>query len=87
VTYPRVASEIGDAAREALTRIAAAAHPPATLEGGRGCLRALRAEGLQKQMKEITRKIETAGGGEFAELSLRKLDLKRQIEALGGVSV
>jgi len=87
VTYPRVASEIGDAAREALTRIAAASHPPATLEGGRGCLRALRAERLQKQMKEITRRIETAGGGEFAELSLRKLDLKRQIEALGGVSV
>jgi len=87
VTYPRVAGEIGDAAREALTRIAAATHPPATLEGGRGCLRALRADRLQKEMKEITRRINTAGGGEFAELSLRKLDLKRQIEALGGVSV
>jgi DNA primase len=87
VTYPRVAAEVGDAAREALTRIAAATHPQTTLEGGRGCLRTLRAERLQKQMKEITRSIETAGGGDFAELSLRKLALKRQIEALGGVSV
>lgn len=87
VTYPRVASEIGDAAREALTSIAAATHPPATVDGGRGCLRALRAERLRQETKELTKRIMKASGEEYSALALRKLALQKQIEALGGVSV
>ena len=87
VTYPRVASEVGDAAREALQSIAAAAHPPATVEGGRGCLRTLRAERLRQETKELTKRIIKASGEEYSALALRKLALQKQIEALGGVSV
>jgi len=87
VTYPRVASEIGDAAREALTSIAATTPPPATVDGGRGCLRALRAERLRQETKELTKRIMKASGEEYSALALRKLALQKQIEALGGVSV
>jgi DNA primase len=85
VTYPRVGADITDAAREILTRIAAATHPPATLDEGRGCLNGLRAERLLKQMGEIQKRLE--GGGQAADIDdllRRKVTLKRQIEALRG---
>jgi hypothetical protein len=87
VTYPRVGADVSDAAREILTRIAAAAYPPATLDEGRGCLNGLRAERLQRQMGEIQKRLE--GGGQAAEIDdllRRKVTLKRQIEALRGAS-
>ncbi|HEU4400911.1 MAG TPA: DNA primase [Candidatus Polarisedimenticolia bacterium] len=87
VTYPRVGADISDAARELLTRIAATPHPPATLEEGRGCLRALRAERFQRQMGDIQKRLER--GGEAAvvdELLRNKVTLKRRIEALRDAS-
>ncbi|PYS95492.1 MAG: DNA primase [Acidobacteria bacterium] len=83
VTYPRVGSEISDDARDLLTRIAALPHPPATLEEGRGCLKALRATRFQRQMGEIQKRLEAGGGpAETDELLRRKVHLKRKIEAL-----
>ena len=87
VTYPRVGAEISDPARDILTRIAAAPHPPATLEEGRGCLLGLRAERLQRQMGEIQKRLE--GGGQAAEIDdllRRKVMLKRRMEALKDAS-
>jgi len=87
VTYPRVGAEISDPARDILTRIAAAPHPPATLEEGRGCLLGLRAERLQRQMGEIQKRLE--GGGQAAEIDdllRRKVILKRRMEALKDAS-
>jgi len=87
VTYPRVGQEIGDEAREVLTRIAALPHPPATLEAGRGCLSTLRATIFTRQMTDIQKRLEQSGSAaEINELLRRKLALKRQIEALRGVS-
>ncbi|HEX9426453.1 MAG TPA: DNA primase [Candidatus Polarisedimenticolia bacterium] len=87
VTYPRIGADVSDPARDLLTRIAAASHPPASLEEGRGCLKGLRASRLQRQMGEIQKRLE--GGGEAAlidELLRRKVMLKRRIEALRDAS-
>ena len=88
VSYSRVGREIGDGARDLLTWIAALPHPPVTAATGQGCLKTLRAEGLERQMADITRRIERLSDAEseYAELSHRKLALKRRIEALRGVS-
>lgn len=87
ITYPRVGQEIGDEAREVLTRIAASPHPPATLEAGRGCLDTLRAARFTRQMTDIQKRLEQSGSAaEVNDLLRRKLALKRQIEALRGVS-
>ena len=86
VTYPVVANEISAEARDALTRIAALPHPPASIEAGRGCLKTLRADALRREMQEIQRRLEGSSGADMDELSRRKLTLKRQIEALGGIS-
>jgi DNA primase len=87
VTYPRVGAEVSDGARDILTRIAASPQPPATLEEGRGCLRALRAERLQRQMGEIQKRLESGGGAaEVDDLLRRKVALKRRIEALRSAS-
>ena len=83
VTYPRVASMIGDDARDIITRVAALPHPPATLEEGRACLMALRAARLQRQMGDIQKRLESAGKAEETDDLLRlKIELKRRIEAL-----
>ena len=87
VTYPRVGAEISDSAREILTRIAAMPHPPATLEEGRGCLKGLRAEKLQRQMVAIQKRLEGGGGAaDIDELLRQKVTLKRRIEALRDAS-
>jgi DNA primase len=87
VTYPRVGQEIGEEARETLTRIAATPYPPATIEAGRGCLNTLRAATFTRQMTDIQKRLEQSGSAtEINELLRRKLALKRQIEALRGVS-
>lgn len=88
VTYPRVGAEISDPARDILTRIAALPHPPATLEEGRGCLKGLRAEKLQRQMGEIQKWLEGSGGAvDVDDLLRQKVTLKRRIEALRDASV
>ncbi len=87
VSYPRIGAEVSDSAREILTRIAAAPHPPATVEEGRGALHGLRAERLLRQMGEIQKRLESGGQtGEIDDLLRRKVDLKRRIEALRGAS-
>jgi DNA primase len=86
VTYPRIGTEIGDEARETLTRIAALALPRPTLEAGRGCLNTLRAARFTRQMSDIQKQLEHCGASEQDELMRRKLGLKKQIEALRGVS-
>ncbi len=84
VTYPALGEEIGDAARDILTRIAATPHPPATPEEGRACLMALRAAGLQRQMGDIQRRLESEhDAGEIDQLLRRKVQLKRSMETLG----
>ncbi|OLD63052.1 MAG: DNA primase, partial [Acidobacteria bacterium 13_1_40CM_2_68_5] len=83
VTYPRVAALVSDDARDIITRVAALPHPPATLEEGRGCLMALRAARLERQMGDIQKRLETGGKAmEIDELLRRKVELKRRIEAL-----
>ena len=86
VTYPRIGTEIGDEARETLTRIAALALPRPTLEAGRGCLNTLRAARFTRQMSDIQKQLEHCGASEQDDLMRRKLGLKKQIEALRGVS-
>jgi DNA primase len=87
VTYPRVAAEISDDARDLLTRIAALPHPPANLEEGRGCLKALRAARFQRQMSDIQKRLESGGGAaDTDDLLRRKVALKRRIEALRDAS-
>jgi hypothetical protein len=86
VTYPRIGTEIGDEARETLTRIAALALPRPSLEAGRGCLNTLRAARFTRQMSDIQKQLEHCGASEQDELMRRKLGLKKQIEALRGVS-
>ncbi len=87
VTYPRVAAEISDDARDLLTRIAALPHPPASLEEGRGCLKALRAARFQRQMSDIQKRLESGGGAaDTDDLLRRKVALKRRIEALRDAS-
>ena len=83
VTYPRVASLVSDDARDIITRVAALPHPPATPEEGRGCLMALRAARLQRQMGDIQKRLESEGKVEETDdLLRRKVELKRRIEAL-----
>ncbi len=83
VTYPRVVAHLSDDARDIMTRIAASPHPPATLEEGRGCLMALRAARLQRQMGTIQKRLEAGGdSAETDDLLRRKVSLKRKIEAL-----
>jgi DNA primase len=83
VTYPRVAALVGDAARGVLTRIAAESRPVATAGEARGCLFALRAAQIQRQMTQIQKRLETRGGGmEVDDLLRRKVELKRKMEAL-----
>jgi len=83
VTYPRVAALVSDDARDIITRVAALPHPPATLEEGRGCVMALRAARLERQMGDIQKRLETGGKAmEIDELLRRKVELKRRIEAL-----
>jgi len=83
VTYPRLAARLGDEAAGLLTRVAALSHPPATIEDGRGCLTALRASRLERQMSAVQKRLEAGGvAAEIDELLRRKVDLKRQIEAL-----
>ena len=83
VTYPRVGDEVSGDARDTLTRIAAKSYPPAALEGGRACLMALRAVRLERQMREIQKRLEAGGPAEeIDELLRRKTVLKRRIEAL-----
>jgi DNA primase len=84
VTYPVLGAEIGDPARDILTRIAATPHPPATPEEGRACLMALRTTRLQRLMRDIQRQLESEGdGAEVDRLLRRKIQLKRSIETLG----
>ena len=86
VTYPVLGAEIGDPARDILTRIAATPHPPATPEEGRACLMALRTTRLQRLMRDIQRQLESEGdGAEVDRLLRRKIQLKRSIETLGDV--
>jgi DNA primase len=85
-TYPRIGAEVGDEARETLTRIAAMAHPRVTLEAGRGCLNSMRAARIARQMSDIQKRLESCGTAEQDDLLRRKLVLKTQIEALRGVS-
>jgi hypothetical protein len=83
VTYPRVADRVSEGARDIMTRIAALAHPPASLEEARGCLRALRAQQLQRQMGEIQKRLESGSdAADTDELLRRKVALKKEIEAL-----
>ena len=83
VTYPRVASMVSDDSRDIITRVAALPHPPATVDEGRGCLLALRAARLQRQMGDVQKRLETAGKAEETDDLLRlKVELKRRIEAL-----
>ncbi|MBI1950218.1 MAG: DNA primase [Acidobacteria bacterium] len=83
VTYPRVASLVSDQARDIITRAAALPHPPATLEEGRGCLMALRAARLERQMGDIQKRLESGGkAADVDDLLRRKVELKRRIEAL-----
>ncbi len=83
VTYPRVSELVSDDARDILTRVAAWAYPPATLEEGRGCLLSLRVTRFEKQMGVIQKRLESAGAGDAIDDLLRlKVQLKRQIEAL-----
>jgi DNA primase len=83
VTYPRVASLVSDQAREIITRAAALPHPPATLDEGRGCVMALRAARLERQMGDIQKRLESGGkAAEVDDLLRRKVELKRRIEAL-----
>jgi DNA primase len=83
VTYPRVGAAISEGGRDTLTRIAAMSIPPPTLDDGRGCLRALRASGFERQMREIQKRLESDGGvAEIDELLRRKVMLKKRIEAL-----
>jgi len=86
VTYPRVGSEIGDDAKDVLTWIAAIPHPPMTEDAGRGCLNTLRAARITRQMTDIQRSLESCSPAEMDDLLRRKLALKKQIEALHGVS-
>jgi DNA primase len=86
VTYPGVAAEVSDDARDTLTRIAATPHPPATLDEGRACLMGLRAARLQRQMGEIQKRLQTASAAEVDDLLRRKVTLKRRIEALKDAS-
>jgi hypothetical protein len=83
VTYARVGAEISDEARDVFIRIAAKSHPAATLEEGRGCLVALRATRLEREMGDIQKRLESGGAAEEVdELLRRKTTLKRRIEAL-----
>ncbi len=83
VTYARVGAEISDDARDVFIRIAAKSHPAATLEEGRGCLVALRAARLEREMGDIQKRLESGStAGEVDELLRRKTTLKRKIEAL-----
>jgi len=87
VTYPRIGSRVSTKAGDMMTRIAAQPHPPASLEEGRGCLSALRAGRLRREMTDIQKRLEsgteTAGGAADTDSLLRrKVDLKRRIEAL-----
>lgn len=83
VTYPRLVACLGDEAGELMTRAAAMSHPPATVEDGRGCLAALRAARLERQMTAIQKRLESGGSAtETDDLLRRKVALKRQIEAL-----
>jgi DNA primase len=84
VTYPRIGSEIGDEARDLLTRIAATPHPPVTEETGRGCLDTLRAARYTRQMTDIQKRLQGCDAKEMDDLLRRKLELKKQIEALRG---
>ena len=86
VTYPRVGMEVGDDAKDVLTWIAAIPHPPMTEDAGRGCLNTLRAARITRQMTDIQRSLESCGPAEMDDLLRRKLALKKQIEALRGVS-
>jgi len=86
VTYPRVGTELGDDARDVLTWIAAIPHPPMTEDAGRGCLNTLRAARITRQMTDIQRSLESCSPTEMDDLLRRKLALKKQIEALRGVS-
>jgi DNA primase len=86
VTYPRIAAEVGDDARDVLTWIAAIPHPPMTEDEGRGCLDTLRAARITRQMTDIQRSLESCSPAEMDDLLRRKLALKKQIEALRGVS-
>jgi DNA primase len=83
VTYPRVASLVSDQARDIITRAAALPHPPATLDEGRGCVMALRAARLERQMGDIQKRLESGGkAADVDDLLRRKVELKRRIEAL-----
>jgi DNA primase len=83
VTYPGVASQVSEGAREMMTRIAALPHPPATLEEGRGCLMALRAARIERLMGDIQKRLESGGdAAEVDDLLRRKVALKRKMEAL-----
>jgi DNA primase len=83
VTYPRVGAAISEGGRDTLTRIAAMSIAPPTLDDGRGCLRALRASGFERQMREIQKRLESDGEvAEIDELLRRKVMLKKRIEAL-----
>jgi DNA primase len=86
VTYPRIGSELGDDARNVLTWIAAMSHPPMTEEAGRGCLNALRAARMARQMIDIQKTLESCTPAESDDLLRRKLALKKQIEALRGAT-
>jgi DNA primase len=81
VTYPRIGTEIGDEARETLTRIAALALPRPTLEEGRGCLKTLREARFTREMSDIQKQLEHCGEAEQDELMRRKHVLRKQIEA------
>jgi len=87
ITYPRLGERVNGRTRDLMTRIASEPHPPASLEEGRGCLSALRAGRLRREMTDIQKRLEsgiqTAGGAADTDTLLRrKVDLKRRIEAL-----
>jgi DNA primase len=88
VTWPRIGSDVSDGAREALMVIAAAPQPAPSVEAARACLRTLHRERILKQMAELQKEIQNrqAAGHAADELSLRKHELNRQIEALRGAS-
>jgi DNA primase len=81
LTYPRIGAEVGDEARDTLTRIAAMAHPRVTLEAGRGCLNSMRAARIARQMSDIQKRLESCGTAEQDDLLRRMYTLRKQIGA------
>lgn len=91
VTWPKVGTEIGDEARDALTFIAALPHPPMSAEAGRGCIKTLQRERMLRQVAELQTEIQRqqASGvrADTTELEFRKYELSKQIAALRGAPV